>query len=149
MRPEPPVTVEPDPGYKHVRLLKEALAYGELSKEHRGKEYLGERMYANKDTKKEPWTKAVEGVDLQNAKDLLLAKVGLLTAVQKVGSAVTHGSRGMRHAFEFKEAAGEETLQEHDIRGCHGAFWYLLRRKRRNATVEPIGGTRTTSSTMF
>lgn len=55
-----------------------------------------------------------------------VSKVGLLTAVHKVRSAVTHGNRGFRQAFKFKKAA-EETLQEHDIRGCHGTFWYLLK----------------------
>ena len=55
-----------------------------------------------------------------------VSKVGLLTAVHKVRSAVTHGNRGFRQAFKFKKAA-EETLQEHDIRGCHSAFLTLLK----------------------
>ena len=66
-------------------------------------------------------------MELKEAIDLLLAKVGLLTAVHKAGNQGTCINRGLRLGYRFKKAADEETLQGHDIPGFHGSFWYLLR----------------------
>ena len=57
----------------------------------------------------------MKGVDLQNTIILQLVKVGLLTNVHKGGP---------RTLTKSADCA-EESLQEHDVRGYHGAFWYL------------------------